>query len=290
MKKTLALILLTSVMLLCSCTMHIGKNMTIFNGILIRHSENFTEEDLKFVESLHHSVHYKNSMPFDMPIPYTLGEIIDNIRSEEESTLFLMELMVDRPYFICKYGKNMGESPDLPDKCNVSDFIWVKYDNSEDILPEYNGIKLQKSYILFDGVVKSDIVNDISYNKPCKYYLEFTDGEDYFNDTDKLMIYRNKNLVHSDESLFITKSYFSEDYKIYTNNGVSYVLFTHQIYSEADQSYIYKSEAYFGKYYDVLLPEFVRFDKFDEYLIEVKNSYIYEIYGVDIAKLIDLAH
>lgn len=288
MKKTLALILLTS-MLLCSCSMHIGKNTTIFEGILIRHSENFTEEDFEFVYSLH-SVDYKNSMPFDMPMPFTLGEIIDNIRAGDQSTLFLMELDVNKSYYICKYGKSIGERPDLPDKCNVSDFIWVKYDNSEDILPEYNGVKLQKSYILFDGVVKNDIVNEISYNKPCKYYLEFFNDKRYFSDTNKLMIYRDRNLTDTSKMIFVTQSSFSEDYKIYTDNGTNYLLFVHQTYSETEQGYINRSEQCFGEYYDVLAPEFVRFEEFDEGLVEGQNMYINEIYGVNIAKLIDLIH
>ena len=47
---------------------------------------------------------------------------------------------------------------------------------------------------------------------------------------------------------------------------------------------------YFGEYYGVLAPELVRFAKFDEVLVEGQNTYINEIYGVDVAKLIDLTH
>jgi len=184
----------------------------------------------------------------------------------------------------------MGERPDLPDKCNVSDFIWVKYDNSEDILPEYNGVKLQKSYILFDGIIKSDIVNEISYGIPCTYYLEFFNDNRYFSDTNELIIYRNKTLIDTRGSLLIAKSYFVEDHKIYADEGTKYLLFIHQIYSETEQGYINRSEQYFGEYYDVLAPEFVRFAKFDEVLVEGQNTYNNEICGVDVAKLIELTH
>ena len=267
----------------------VKTKVTLENGdnIYISHSENFTQDDIDFVVSLHNYAHQKATL-YDMPLSDTFENIINSIKYGGASSLFIMKIDTNKSYFICKYGTNMGESPDLPNICNISDFIWVKYNNSEQIAPKFDGVNLQKAFILYDGVIEREIASNNSYNKPCKYYLSFIEGEDYFSDTDKLMIYRDTNLIETEGSLFITKSNFSEDHKIYTYNGIDYLLFTHQILSKNDQNSINQSESYFGEYYNILYPKFVRFEKFYEGVDEENNPFIYEIYGIDISEIVAL--
>ena len=268
--------------------------------LVFEHGDNFTEEDIEFVKSLHgrkldsHSLYYS-------PIYTGINDAL--VDAEQGNPIFLVH--IENPYIICSY-----EKPNMPEyefdgwgayTFDVQKYVWYKFDTQHDVPSEVDGMKMTRySFLIYDCLIREDIVNGVEYNKWCKFYLQYY-GEQSLHriPQDFLVYYRYFKEIYTsvDNLKFLPfREYLSYLEALYIDeNGKEYlVIYGERYLIQEDGTMVlewnYASADLGEYYYDTLSPSFNYFDEFDyEYMNGFKKKLIKYIF-VDIEVLKDILY
>ena len=141
--------------------------------LVFEHGDNFTEEDIEFVKSLHGRKLDSHS-PYYSPIYTGINDAL--VDAEQGNPIFLVH--IENPYIICSY-----EKPNMPEyefdgwggyTFDIQKYVWYKFDTQHDVPSKIDGMKMTRySFLLYDCLIREDIVNGVEYNKWCKFYLQY---------------------------------------------------------------------------------------------------------------------
>jgi hypothetical protein len=138
----------------------VKTRVTLDDGevIHIAHSENFTQDDIDFVVML-----YKKQKRLELlyvPAYYGLWNALSSA-IDSNNPIYLIDFETESPYYIAAYfdSQKMEMSDTYYD--DISRRYWYKFDCAEDV----TRTNLYNAYIIYDTVVKRDIVNGIEYNQ-----------------------------------------------------------------------------------------------------------------------------
>ena len=237
--------------------------------LTIAHSENFTQDDIDFVLTLHGKT--RSNAPIEPLLNYDLSDILrEGIKG---NPIFLSHF--ENPYFISAYVKSGVIEHELNklDKYtfDITKYVWYKFYNLEQVVDEIDGMQRTKdTYLLYDCIIEIDIVNKVEYNKKCKCYVEYRGQYVLDKISSDMLIYFDSQLVADviGEANFIFYPEFgSGGLEIHMNeNGVEYFYFDYGIYNKDGTEYKNQAKDLFGEHYDCLV-------KYFEMLNEYVNDY-----------------
>ena len=225
---------------------------------MIEHGDNFTEEDIEFVENLHGQIIGGNS---DLYHSYTLAEVISNAQRGEH----LFWAYFENPYVICGYKKLNQPKPPKDNEGNIrfdaTQYVWYKFYEAESIPEMIEDMKISSySYLLYDCTIKRDISSNVEYNKTCKYFLKYAYGSDFDAYASDMIIYCGRTDITKYDNKFIPSYKVTKNaYEVYIDeNGAEYLFFKHKRYlSDGSLEYDYAEDffaSYNGDFYDIVSP------------------------------------
>ena len=311
MKKPISLVLLICILLscvsLCACSLQviidkimpttaaepkdepwqsfegvIETTVTDSNGneITISHTDNFTEDDIEFVARFQGCIKRENNLEVDKPSPPAL-EYVLNCANDGHPILMMQ---FDNPYIICAYSK-LNSLPYVYDEqgyyeFDVQKYVWYKYNTQEDIPEAIEDNKLTDfSYLLYDCNIKKDISNNISYNKNCKFYIEYVSKGSIDLISENMLIYYFRYNEVLGDSKFIS---YSEDdscriLELFTDeNGEEYLKFQYARFLIDGTKQEEYSQWDLGHYYSVF-QQYYRFYEEDNYFFKINDNNEYYI-------------
>ena len=256
MKKLLGLILALTI--LSSCLSLVGCNVfgellgttgtekriapserdPILDELELDYSEDFTKFDIEFIKHMYE----RNLRTFPPVNDYEKRPDFCNHMEQlsiESNTFYKInvDLQCD-VYFIAVYGAEGTYITQLGG-C-VDQVKWKKYDSYDSIPQILDGEILLSSYAVYDCVIEKDVINDVTYNYACKYYLPLIDG--YYSIENNPYYYGLYDTVlwcdaygllgRSTPTTILHTLFFFEDmtkdmYEYYVDeNGVEYIVLT----------------------------------------------------------------
>ena len=267
--------------------------------LVFEHGDNFTEEDLEFVKSLH-GRKLNGYSQYYSPISTSLWEAL--FGGECGTPIFLVH--IENPYIICSY-----EKPNMPEyefdewgvyTFDVNKYVWYKFNTLDDVPSEIDGMKMTDySFLIYDCLIKDDIVSGIEYNKWCKFYHLY-DGEWTLSimPKDFLVYYRDFEEIYTsvDNLKFLPyREYVSYLEKVYIDeNGREYLVIDGERYLiQPDGTMVLEynhASTSLTVYYDVLSPSFNYFDEFDYEYMSGFNKYLHKYLFIDIETLKEILY
>ena len=257
------------------------------NEITISHTDNFTEDDIEFV-LMFNGNKKSGSDQVDAPFFLPLSVALDGAKNNNEP-IFL--LYMKNPYVICAYQK-----PDMPNYekdedgyyyFDVTKYVWGKFSAKEVIPDTFEGMtKTDSSYLIYDCVVKKDIVSGNSYEKQCKYYWEYRGKGGMEITRQKMLVYyvnsTDAEMITGDYKYIKSILYLSVERDVYTNeSGKEYLYFKHESYQPDGSIYQNYSQDEFREYYDILSSHFEVLEE------KSSNNKVVSYAGIDLDTLID---
>ena len=230
------------------------------NSITIAHSDNFTQDDIEFIMMFNGKMRNDRAVA-DMPPSYLLGDILSMGQAGEP--LFLVHF--SNPYIICAYLKPDSADYELNEfgsyKFDATKYVWYKYADSSQIAEEIDGMKLTKDvYLLYDCIIERDIVNNVEYNKNCKYYLNYKSEATLNITSSDMLLYvepqRVTNII-GDNQFIAYPEYGGGVLDVYIDeNAFEYIYFYYGSYNPDGTVYQNYAKYLLGEHYDVLVPHF----------------------------------
>ena len=229
--------------------------------LVIKHGDNFTEEDIEFVRNLQGEY---NGPSRDHTL-YSFEKMISAVSSG--APIYRITVDVDNPYYICAYADIEDLDTSELIILNVSAFSWYKFYDAVDIPTSDEGETIELIYAVFDCTIEEDIVSRIEYNYMCKYYVKCHSSslslDEPLDEWNRNMLIQDYNvfsgekqnvfLLHKDNPYYIFPVYEDE-------NGYNYLYFTYvyKAYVDGEKQPVYYSNAkeMLGDYYDALSPYF----------------------------------
>ena len=217
--------------------------------IYITHGENFNQDDIGFVLSLH-GEERNDRIPKDMPGRTGLEYVLN--AGKEGQPIFTASFKDS--YIICAYLK-VGALPYIPNiwgdyKFDVTKYVWLKFNNDTEMPEKLNEMnRTEDIYLLYDCAIENNIVNGVEYNKTCKSYIKYK-GKYCYNyvTSDMLLFFDSYKLsdVFGESNHIDFPLYGGDAFEVYTDkDGVEYLRFS---YDEIKYE--------LGEHYDVLSPYF----------------------------------
>ena len=232
---------------------------------IIEHGDNFTEDDIEFVLTLHGKTRNDRAL-CDMPPNYQLYDVLTF--AQNGAPLFLAHF--DSPYFICAYLKLDSTEYEVDQfgdyKFDATKYVWYKFYDSTKIPEKIGEMKLTaETYLLYDCTIVKDIANGIEHNKVGKYYMQYKSDKDLEIVTSKMLLYYDYPSWIIGESKFMPYvKYGAGTFEIFTNeNNVDYLYFVYQRSNQDGTQCVNYAINTFGYHYDALSQYF-----------EILNEYI----------------
>ena len=140
--------------------------------------------------------------------------------------------------------------------------------------------------MIYDCVVKKDIVSGNSYEKQCKYYWEYRGKGGMEITRQKMLVYyvnsTDAEMITGDYKYIKSILYLSVERDVYTNeSGKEYLYFKHESYQPDGSIYQNYSQDEFGEYYDILSSHFEVLEE------KSSNNKVVSYAGIDLDTLID---
>ena len=253
--------------------------------IEFEHGDNFTEDDIEFVKMLHGQI--RNDVAIcDLPPQYSL----ENVLSFAKNGVPLFLARFENPYIICAYSKPDASEYECDKSGNyefdATKYVWYKYYDSASILDRIDDMPITMDcYLLYDCVVIKDIVNDIEYNKNCKYYMQYTSEHNLELTKENMLLFDDYSAQVSGESKFIPYAeYGGATFEVYVDDdGTHYLYFDYESFYEDGSGYLNSAQKLFGEHYDAFQSHFVVLDEY----INSKGK-ICKKAGVDLKMLVEL--
>ena len=226
--------------------------------LVIKHGDNFTEEDIEFVRNLQGRVNYIGD-----PNMFTISSMLDNVQSGCVA-LYLMNLDFENLYYICGYLDNdvytdIWKDDNYHISMDVTNFVWYKWVEAESVPQTIDGVSLVWTFAVFDCFVEKDTIHGTTYNYRCKYYIECDKPKDISDMKDRLnngkfLLMQDIEFLYRAESEFIDNRYNRyRSFDVYIDdNSNTYLYFTQSTYANQNCG-----ENLFGDYYNIFSPYFV---------------------------------
>lgn len=156
--------------------------------------------------------------------------IMDNkMRGVQEGTssFYLCEINDEEYSVLCAY---IDESQYEYERFRTYEYYskveWYKYTKNDVISENINELKLTGIFVVYDAIIKQDVINGKLYNLNCKYYSKIEEkNEESYRITDdfnfklnynNLIIWESKEMM-SNSNYFITDRVFDLGYEVRTN-------------------------------------------------------------------------
>ena len=164
-------------------------------------------------------------------------------------TFYTAEIKKENAYVVCGY---IGEKDYLPERNRMQPsayyekVTWIRYDRISEVERNYNNLVLSDVYLVYDLVVKDDIIQGKSYNNSYKYYqnatYEFVNGlnTDSLVPHSDILLWYYRDLNQRENVCFGEYNYDLSYEIVYGDDGKIDVLFIKQaIYDDGDSSLYY---------------------------------------------------
>lgn len=263
MRKLISLLIV--IITICLAFGGCNKNITF------KHGDNFTDEDIQFVRSLHKSKSLNHK-----DIPSTSFDSIVS-RCEFAQSLYMLDFEAEKPYYICGYAKtntvNMLISL-FSNGLNVSLYTWYKFDNANEIPDSIDGKDLCQAYRLLKCKVK-DISYGIEYNESFIYYEKTrSDGTGFTTNSILFFMGDNHRLSQSEYNTINGGVEYKRAFVVYTStDGTKYIPILDELFIDGNsQKDLAKEEL--GIYYDTFSSHLVRLEELDYESETMKERYL----------------
>ena len=230
--------------------------------LVFEHGDNFTEDDIAFVRSLH-GANYSMS---DDRISFTFDSIVDYTKNRN-CYLYYCEFDVDNPYYICAYiDFDIKENAMfwMVQIVDITKFSWYKFDDLNSIPETIGELEKAYSYVLYSCTLIRDVGNKAECNHKAFYYERFNSSGHQLNKYTLMFYHSNISDVEFferfDNEVTMYELYLNEENKCYLKFRRNFVKADGTLISDDAQSVL-------GQYYDILLPHF-------EELYELEESYV----------------
>ena len=244
--------------------------------ITIIHGKDFNEDDIEFLLMLH-GQRRNDGVVVDLPMGYSLKDIIT--AGKNGDSIFLAHF--ENPYIICAYTSEREEEKFYDYNFDVTEYVWYKFYNSEQIVDETEGMERTKdTYLLYDCIVERDIVNKVEYNKNCKCYMEYRGKYVLQRITPDMILYVEFNKL-SESEFILFPEYGGGAHEVYIDEtGEEYLYFSYRACTTDGFEIKNIAIDIFGEHYTSLLDRF-------EILNEVVNEdgYILQYAGIGLDDL-----
>ena len=223
-------------------------------------------------------------------MPKTLEEKMNDIKNGDRA--YLVDYRSSSVYYVCAYSESDHEERYGP-YCCVDGYVWVKYDNIEDVREIYKDKKIAASFQMNIASLVRDIISGeegtVNIENFTQFYPKFENGalvneQDAFEDiyvyienireikeSDSNDIYHSRFLSYNHICTIPCKNF---DNKYYVTRQLYYI----RSNGESDQAEIYEElkNYQFGKYYDALISVMDT----DTYRITHEDAGITYVYGI----------
>ena len=233
-------------------------------AIVITYGKDFNEDDIEFLLMLHGETRNDREI-CEPPIGHNLKTMLT--LGQNCNPIFLAHF--ENPYYISAYLKT--DAPEYEPnewgnyKFDLTKYVWYKFYNSEQLVDEIDGMKrTEDTYLLYDCIIKRDIVNGVEYNKNAKYYTKYQ-GEYIFNIiTPNMLLSFDHIKWMTDGTWFVPyQEYGAGTLEVYVDpNGIEYLYFYYGSYYEDGTEYENYTEKSFGEHYEYLSRYFEILDEY----------------------------
>jgi len=168
------------------------------------------------------------------------SKIYYDVESYRETTFYSVEIDINNSYIMCGYiSKLLAEGyKDVDDDYDyISNLVWVRYDSIQDVKMNVEDLIITRAYFVYDILIKEDIINNIKYNKKCKYYSEIMFDSHYAGAYQKLnkemLLWYYEDINEIEKPVFTNYEFNYHAYEAYTdNNGeLNFIFISKSIYS-----------------------------------------------------------
>ena len=244
--------------------------------LVFEHGDNFTEEDIEFVKSLHGY----QLMLYD-PIIHTFSSMVTNVNSGR-GYLYYANVDIDNPYYICAYFDWSVESTLREWGAGyiyVNHYVWYKFDSKETVPKKIDNLTLGLVLLVYDSTIIKDVGND----KDCEHNFRFyTLG--YGEIKEFRAIYENM-LIHHYEPIDENTIGIEEMPKSGRYYEVGKVA-DKQLYLKLYENALYEdgtisegdNRKILGDYYDILSPYIQRVEELDYDFINIEGETLRILY------------
>ena len=286
MKKLTSILLIMTIIL--SCFALVGCDN--IDPLSLEGYSKISEEDKPIIKCVA-SRHDYRLIEYDrIPDPNFMDKIND-VQPQGLSSFYKASIDKESCYYICGYGSSklsifmymtIGDGSWM--------YEWYRVDGFENIQKNINNKELVHLFTVYDAVIEKDLIDGTNYNLKTKYYNKQSDMDREFHpESETFIIYRREYLINDENYPYLTASDLNDGYRMFIDdNGVEYLAFLYEIYSETDGSSTNHGELLFMDYYDILSPYFVLIDELDERYIYNGNSIVKRYAGIEVEKLVDL--
>ena len=257
--------------------------------LTINHGDNFTEEDIEFVRSLHN---YRKM--YYTPKIFTFSKMVEDVR-QGEGYLYFLDVDMENSYYICGYldisiEENLYEW--AGGIIDVESYAWFKFEDRESIPEQIDNMNICWTAHIYDAVIVADVGNNTKCNQKTKFYsLGFEDGGDV------RIVYKHMIIHHYcslDETQYIQESIGTQRYYdgyITTQGDYYFVLKYRSVIKENGNEIdgVEDNRQQLEEYYDILFPYFERLTEMDGPFITTTGEEITLLYyGISIDALYDV--
>ena len=287
-KKITSILLILTIIL--SCFALVGCN--VIDSLSLEGYSELSSEDLKIIANYCSSFEQDKFADYFPNLPYTFETKI-NLINEKDYTFY--ETSVGNSYYICGYIDSFFETLlyfTVGIKSN--NLKWYRVESVEQIKEKINGLQLYAKYLVYNGTIKKDIVNNIDINQKCKFSFLLSENNRYTESISKLekneLLYTfDKKITLDDETILFNSFDVGNSYPVYIIDEQNKYMVMHH-YSTFNYDDYYETLSYqLGEYYEVLLPYFVYSDDINETVHMYENRYETKInVGISIDAILDL--
>ena len=146
----------------------------ILDELELDYTDNFDEYDVEFIKTMRYT-RWPGTSGYDKETDF---QDAMRVLSAENNTLYKINVeILDVLYFIAVYENFDCEGYYYLEIGGAVERVkWCKYMDYNNIPSEIDEWRLIGSYAVYNCEVEKDILNDITYNHTCKYYVPLTDG------------------------------------------------------------------------------------------------------------------
>ncbi len=298
MKKLISILLVMTIILSClalvGCEWFGGEQTTATtttttapppvdpSTIEFEHGDNFTEEDIEFVRSLHgvdYSVQTEQKN-------YSFSDILSNA-NDENGYLYQAYIDIDNAYYICAYIDFHSEKNALYWSAQIVDitkFTWFKFNDLDSIPSSVGDLENALNYILYDCTLVKELKTDSVYTSKYTYYARFDNKKvPKLPNHDLLIFYPNDISANKYIERFPCEITIYELF--YDKQNSYYVKLLKEIVKQDGTVQDNNATKTLGEYYDILSPFFKELTELEEIYTFEGEEYTYKYIGIDISVL-----
>ena len=186
-------------------------------------------------------------------------------------TYYIVEPNYDDYYYlVCYVNIEDYTLPGIRTMEECASYIWVRYNDLDSIEWKYNDIILQDAILVMNGEIQKDVIKDIEYNIPTKFYIHV----DIYA---KIAVYL-KGEQRTIKEMF---PYESGMYLFGTDEDISDIYFTHQSIIYKKQDLIKKDGEYYLAFLVVITETNSGLTIINDYSVSKLDKY-YDLFEKDI--------